>query len=331
MKISFPVFSPLVEANYVRKQQYLLSAYKLTVEDKAEIRKLAEDNRIDKRIIKSIAASIYGHENIKIAIALAMHGKITVPQTSEENWIVGCLYSRKRFFCCWACRALVLADKGICLIDEFDNMNDRDRASIHEAMEQHSISISKAGIVTSLKARCSVIAAANPIGGRYDSLQTFSQNVNLTDPFISRFDILCVLKDIAVPVTDEMLALFIVDNHYKSQPTGAKLDESISNSQDEVSASAHPEIIPQDLLKYITYSKLNVFPKLLEAHQEKLMNVYDELRDLSSPYNGNSIVTRHLESMIRMSEAHARMHLGNHVSEEDVDVAIRVLYMGMFV
>ncbi|XXG72740.1 hypothetical protein AAC387_Pa07g1770 [Persea americana] len=315
------------------KQQYLSYAYKLTVEDKAEIRKLAEDNRIDKRIIKSIAPSIYGHENIKIAIALAMFGG------QEKNWAVyttgkgssaaglSAAVGKDPITGAWTlqCGALVLADKGICLIDEFDNMNDRDRANMHEAMEQHSISISKAGIVTSLKARCSVIAAANPIGGRYDSLQTFSQNVNLTDPFISRFDILCVLKDIADPVTDEMLALFIVDNHYKSQPTGAKLDESISNSQDEVSASAHPEIIPQDLLKYITYSKLNVFPKLLEAHQEKLMNVYDELRDLSSPYNGNSIVTRHLESMIRMSEAHARMHLGNHVSEEDVDVAIHVL------
>lgn len=85
-------------------------------------------------------------------------------------------------------------------------MNDQDRTSIHEAMEQQSISLSKAGIVTSLQARCSVIAAANPYGGRYDASLTFAQNVNLSDPILSRFDILCVVRDEVDPIQDQHLA-----------------------------------------------------------------------------------------------------------------------------
>lgn len=89
-------------------------------------------------------------------------------------------------------------------------MNDQDRTSIHEAMEQQSISISKAGIVTSLQARCSVIAASNPIGGRYDASMTFAENVNLSDPILSRFDILCVVRDEIDPVQDEHVARFVL-------------------------------------------------------------------------------------------------------------------------
>merc|ERR1719235_2187798 len=102
--------------------------------------------------------------------------------------------------------AMVLADDGICLIDEFDKMNDQDRTSIHEAMEQQSISISKAGIVATLQARCAVVAMGNPVDGRYDAQRTFAQNVNLSDPILSRFDVLCVLRDEADAVQDERLA-----------------------------------------------------------------------------------------------------------------------------
>ena len=114
--------------------------------------------------------------------------------------------------------ALVLADKGHCLIDEFDKMNDKDRTSIHEAMEQQTILISKAGIVTTLQARSAIVAAANPIRGRHNPTIPFQQNVELTEPILSRFDVLCVVKDAVDPVQDELLARFVVGSHLRSHP-----------------------------------------------------------------------------------------------------------------
>lgn len=96
--------------------------------------------------------------------------------------------------------ALVLADTGVCLIDEFDKMSDQDRTSIHEAMEQQSISISKAGIVCTLQARCAVMAAANPKGGRYNATLHLHENVDLTEPILSRFDVLRVVRDVVDPI-----------------------------------------------------------------------------------------------------------------------------------
>ncbi|XP_031495177.1 DNA replication licensing factor MCM2 [Nymphaea colorata] len=368
-KNGFPVFATIIEANYVTKKQDLFSVYKLTDDDRAEIEKLAKDPRIGERIIKSIAPSIYGHEDIKTAIALAMfggqeknvkgnhrlRGDINVlllgdPGTAKSQFLKYVEKTGQRAVYTtgkgasavgltaavhkdpvtreWILEggALVLADRGICLIDEFDKMNDQDRVSIHEAMEQQSISISKAGIVTSLQARCSVIAAANPLGGRYDSSKTFSQNVELTDPIVSRFDILCVVKDVVDPVTDEMLARFVVDSHSKSQPKGARKEDELASLLQEDIPPADPEILSQDILKkYVTYAKLNVFPKLHAADLERVSHVYAELRRESSSGQGILIAVRHMESMIRMAEAHARMHLRQYVTEEDVSMAIRVL------
>lgn len=135
-------------------------------------------------------------------------------------------------------------------------MNDQDRTSIHEAMEQQSISISKAGLVTSLHARCAVIAAANPIGGRYDPSMTFSENVNLSEPILSRFDILCVVKDEFDPMQDKQLAEFVVGSHRRHHPANVEI---VDDSQ----GVANTLQIPQELLKkYIVYSKMNVHPKL---------------------------------------------------------------------
>lgn len=243
--------------------------------------------------------------------------------------------------------ALVLADRGVCMIDEFDKMSDQDRTSIHEAMEQQSISISKAGIVASLQARCAVIAASNPIGGRYDSGLTFLQNVDLTEPIISRFDIICPIRDTIDPYADEQLAKFVVRSHIRHHPHADSKDFEVVaeanrrdqesalqenaenvNSQDPTAAGFEDTIdiepIPQDLLrKYIIYARDRIRPKLAKIDKEKISRLYSELRRESMFTGSIPITIRHIESMIRCAEAHARMHLRDSVGENDINVAIQ--------
>lgn len=182
----------------------------------------------------------------------------------------------------------MLADKGVCLIDEFDKMNDRDRTSIHEAMEQQTISISKAGINTSLQARCSVIAAANPLKGQYNVNLNFNDNVDLTAPILSRFDLLAVVKDNVDEDYDDALATFVINSHMKNHPNIIKqtqMAESEGKSDEERQAeltkiqgdldqvllpnnrmnNVRTDLIPQILLKkYLIYSKRFIRPKLSE-------------------------------------------------------------------
>uniref|UniRef100_A0A4W4HLT1 DNA replication licensing factor MCM2 n=1 Tax=Electrophorus electricus TaxID=8005 RepID=A0A4W4HLT1_ELEEL len=368
MANGFPVFATVILANHIARKDEGAAVAELTDEDVKAIMALSKDERIGERIFASISPSIYGHEDIKRALALALfggeaknpggkhkvRGDINVllcgdPGTAKSQFLkyVEKVASRAVFTTGqgasavgltayvqrhpvsreWTLEAgaLVLADRGVCLIDEFDKMNDQDRTSIHEAMEQQSISISKAGIVTSLQARCTVIAAANPIGGRYDPSLTFSENVDLTEPIVSRFDILCVVRDTVDPVQDEMLARFVVGSHIKHHPSNkeggvAGLEEVVLPNSSDVPP------IPQELLrKYIVYAKERVRPKLNQMDQDKVARIYSDLRKESMATGSIPITVRHIESMIRMAEAHARMHLRDYVQEDDVNMAIRVM------
>ncbi|KAK7692874.1 MCM DNA helicase complex subunit [Cerrena zonata] len=368
-KNGFPVFSTIIEANHVNKKEDQFAAFRLTEEDEKEIRQLARDERIRKRIIKSIAPSIYGHEDIKTAIALSLFGgvpkdinrKLRIrgdinvlllgdPGTAKSQFLkyvektahrsvfatgqgasaVGLTASVRKDPVTreWTLEggALVLADKGTCLIDEFDKMNDSDRTSIHEAMEQQTISISKAGIVTTLQARCAIIAAANPIRGRYNPTIPFQQNVELTEPILSRFDVLCVVKDSADPVKDELLARFVVGSHLRSHPKFEADKDEIA-----VATTIDEDLIPQDTLKkYIMYAREKVRPKLFDIDQEKLSRLFADLRRESLATGSYPITVRHLESMIRMAEASAKMALREYVRADDIDLAITVA-VGSFV
>lgn len=349
-------------------------------EDEREFRRLSRERGIIDKIIASMAPSIYGHKDIKTAIACSLFGGVAKdvngkhsirgdinvlllgdPGTAKSQILkyaektanravfatgqgasaVGLTASVRRDPITreWTLEggALVLADKGTCLIDEFDKMNDQDRTSIHEAMEQQSISVSKAGIVTSLQARCSIIAAANPTGGRYNSTLPLSQNVNLTEPILSRFDILCVVRDIVNPELDERLASFVLDSHMRSHPSNDEDvfddDQDISEQQtrrdriSEATKQKESEIspIPQELLsKYISYARAKVSPKLHQMDMDKVARVYADLRRESITTGSFPITVRHLESIIRIGEAFARMRLSDFVSQSDLNRAIKV-------
>lgn len=367
-KNGFPVFSTVIEANHVSKAHDQFAAFRLTEQDEREIRQLSKDPQIVQRIIASIAPSIYGHEDIKTAIALSLlggvpkdingkhriRGDINVlllgdPGTAKSQFLkyvektahravfttgqgasaVGLTASVRKdpITSEWTLEggALVLADKGTCLIDEFDKMNDQDRTSIHEAMEQQSISVSKAGIVTSLQARCAIMAAANPIGGRYNATIPFSQNVELTEPILSRFDILCVVKDTVDPTVDERLAKFVVGSHLRSHPKFNSHEDQIIESTNAASDDLDFQPIAQDLLrKYIVYAREHTRPKLHQMDTDKVSRLYSDMRRESLKTGSFPITVRHLESIIRMSESYAKMQLSEFVRQRHIDEAIRV-------
>ncbi|CAI2335851.1 unnamed protein product [Caenorhabditis sp. 36 PRJEB53466] len=370
-KQGFPVFNTLIHANHITNKDKMASD-QLTDEDIKAIRELSKDPNIASRVFASIAPSIYGHDDVKRAIALALfrgeaknpgakhrlRGDINVllcgdPGTAKSQFLRYAAHIAPRSVLTtgqgasavgltayvqrhpvtreWTLEAgaMVLADKGVCLIDEFDKMSDQDRTSIHEAMEQQSISISKAGIVTSLHARCTVIAASNPIGGRYNPTRTFAENVDLTEPILSRFDVLCVIRDSVDSVEDERLAKFVVGSHRQHHPDAqrSKEDETTAHEdEDRLDERTGVHLIPQDLLrKYIIYAREKCHPTLPAQHSEKFSNIFAMMRKESMATGSVAITVRHVESMIRLSEAHAKLHLRSFVNDDDCAAATRIM------
>ena len=345
------LFEIYIEANHLEVSQRVLEEVVITREDEEKIRMLARDPWVRKKIIASIAPAIYGHWDIKEAIALALFGG--VPNQTKDGHrtrgdihilLIGDPGTAKSQLLQYVVRiaprsiyttgkgataagltaavirdkttgeyyleagALVLADGGVAAIDEIDKMRDEDRSVIHEAMEQQTVSITKAGIVARLNARTTIIAAGNPKFGRYLTNRTLAENINLPVTILSRFDLIFILKDRPMPEEDRKLALHVLRVH--SEP------EKIT-----------PEIEPSLLKKYISYARRYIRPRLTEEAMKLLADFYVEMRKLGaeSPEAPIAITARQLEALVRLAEAHARMKLKEYVTEEDAEAAIRLM------
>lgn len=343
------VFDIYMKALSIEVSQKVLDEVEITDEDKKKIEDFAKDPWIKQKIISSIAPTIYGHWEIKEAIALALFGG--VPKFMSDGTkirgdihilIIGDPGTAKSQLLQFAARvapravyttgkgataagltaavvreknsgdyyleagALVLADGGIAIIDEIDKMRSEDRVAIHEAMEQQTVSIAKAGIVAKLNARATIIAAGNPKFGRYIEERGVSENIDLPPTILSRFDLIFILID-KPGAEDERLAEHIVNMH---------TDKSVK------------EVIPVELLKkYIAYSRKYVSPKLSNEAKRLLADFYVEMRKKSTenPNLPILITPRQLEALIRLSEAYARMALREIVTKEDAQDAINIM------
>ena len=345
------VYDAEMYASYVELSQKGVEQIELTEKDIEEIKKLARDPLIRRKIIASIAPSIYGLWDIKEAIALLLFGG--VPKQREDGTrvrgdihalIIGDPGTAKSQLLQFTAKiaprglftsgrgstaagltasvlrdkstgeyyleagALVLGDLGVVCIDEIDKMREEDRVAIHEALEQQTVTISKAGIYAILNARASVLAAGNPRYGRYEEDRHITENINLPVTILSRFDLIFILKDKPSPEEDKRLASYIVEAHSRYE-------------------EIKPVIEPQLLRKYIAYARTHVKPVMTEEAKKMLVDFFVEMRRAAAESKGAtpiSITARQMESLIRLAEAHARMALKEVVEAEDAAEAIRM-------
>jgi DNA replication licensing factor MCM3 len=291
--------------------------------------------------IAPLAVSTTGKGSSGVGLTAAV---TTDPDTNERRLEAG---------------AMVLADRGLVCVDEFDKMGENDRVAIHEAMEQQTVTIAKAGIHASLNARCSVLAAANPVFGQYDRSRRIQENIGLPDSLLSRFDLLFVVLDVMDPETDRKIASHVIRGHrYRPEHGAAGHDSDYDDdddSEDEIDDdqrvhsvwqrnrhNSHQgehndedphsnDVLQHDFLrKYLHFAKNRIKPELTEEAREFIANRYAEMR-CKQDERTLPVTARTLETVIRLASAHAKARLSHVVeAEPDCEIAMDILSFALY-
>jgi len=346
-------FDLYMDANYVDVAGKEAEVLEITPEEERRIKELAKDPWIHRKLIMSLAPSIYGYDDMKEAILYLLFGGVpkqlpdgvTIrgdintlligdPGTAKSQLLqyvariaprglytsgrgttaaglTAAVLREKTGGMVLEAGALVLADKGVASIDEIDKMKPDDRVAIHEAMEQQTVSVAKGGIVATLNARASVLAAANPALGRYDPYRNISENISLPVTILSRFDLIFVMRDVPEAELDSRMSEHILTLHkMKTTPEEAPLP-------------------PELLRKYISYAK-RIEPVLSDDAIKELREFYLRMRSISgSAESPVAITPRQLEALIRLAEARAKSFLREKVTVEDARAIIRLVTVSL--
>jgi replicative DNA helicase Mcm len=367
------LFDIYLECNFIEIAEKEFEEIAISEEDEAEIKALARDPMIYKKITRSIAPTIYGTDDVKEAIALQLFGGIAkdmpdgsrlrgdihvllvgdpgIAKSQILRYVVklsprGIYTSGKSSTSAgltatavkdefgdgrWTLEAgaLVLADMGIAAVDEMDKMAKEDRSALHEAMEQQSISLAKAGITATLKSRCALLGAANPKLGRFDQFVPIAEQINMPPSLLSRFDLIFVMTDQPEAERDGAIANHIIKTHSVGelikQHEYSPLPDVDEEYIERALAPVTPDIDPVLLRKYIAYAKRTCFPILSDGAKEALIAYYMRLRNLASGNKPVPVTARQLEALVRLAEASARMRLSNTVDTEDTDRILRIV------
>jgi len=367
-------FDIILDSVSIETKDKEFTEIEIAPEEEEEIIKLSKDPGIYKKIIASIAPSIYGYEEVKEALALqlmsgvpknlpdgarirgdvhvllvgdpgiaksqllryirklAPRGIYTSGRSSSAAGLTAAAVRDEFGDGRWTLEAgaLVLADQGIAAVDEMDKMRPEDRSAIHEAMEQQTVSIAKAGIMATLKSRCSLLGAANPKYGRFDPYEGIAQQIKMAPALLSRFDLIFVLKDEPDIGRDSAIASHILGAHHAGELHAHRTNvpgSGVTHADVEGAMTIiKPEIMPDLLRKYIAYAKRGVYPIMESNAMDRLIEFYLGLRrqgeDRDSPV---PVTARQLEALVRLCEASARLRLSDEATIEDAERVIRVV------